>query len=399
MKVMRHVLGQSRAVEALLAPLRNGRLHHAFIFAGPAGVGKFTAALAFARLLLCHAPQRTLSGEPEACGSCASCRLVGNAATRGLHAATEAAEDAQLAAAHPDLHVVTKELAKYSDDRATRDRKLTQIPVEVLRGALLEPVYRAAQMPGESAAAKKVFIVDEAELLNPTGQNLLLKTLEEPPAGTVIVLVTSSEDRLLPTIRSRCQRVTFTPLGDDLVRRWVDQQEAAGSLSATDREWLVSFAGGSPGRAELALGFDLASWARAILPAIDGLASGRPALASDLGAQFAARIDGFAAAWVDRHDNASKEAANKLGAGLMWSLVAAHARRRLADVAARHPAGGDLADAEADAEPWLRVVDALGEAERHLASNVNLSIVCDHLASRVARAFDRPADRLAAARS
>src|SRR5690606_4650358 len=121
-----------------------------------------------------------------------------------------------LAWPHPDLHVVTKELARYSEDRSTRERKLTQIPVDVLRTELIEPVYRAAQM-----GHGKVFIVDEAELLNDAGQNAMLKTLEEPPAGTTIILVTSIQDRLLPTIRSRCQRVAFVPLPDSVVSRWL----------------------------------------------------------------------------------------------------------------------------------------------------------------------------------
>lgn len=394
---MRHVLGQSRAIEALLAPLASGRVHHAFIFSGPVGVGKFTTAVAFAKLLLCQDRQTTLAGEIEACGSCASCRLVPDDAGPPVGddepEDADAAEHAAIASAHPDLHVVTKELAKFSDDRATRDRKLTQIPVEVLRTALIEPVYRAAQLPGagERSIASKVFILDEAELLNPTGQNLLLKTLEEPPAGTVVILVTSSEDRLLPTIRSRCQRVTFVPLGDEVVRKWVERQAAqdtaAAKLAPTEREWVVSFASGSLGRAKLALDYGLAEWARRVLPVVDGVAAGRPAGLADLGATLASLIDGFAAEWVDRHDNASKEAANKLAAGLMWSALANHARRKLADVAEKLTPG-DADAAEAATEPWLALIHALDDAERYLATNVNLSLVCDHLAARLARALD-----------
>ena len=379
---MQHILGQSRALETLQSGLASGRVHHAFIFHGPVGVGKFTAAVAFAKLLLCHERQTTLTGAVEACGNCPSCRLFESGRRPPEAPQAEATADGEtgaLATAHPDLHVVTKELAKYSDDRSIRDRKLTQIPVEVLRHALLGPVHRRSQMDHG-----KVFILDEAELLNPTGQNLLLKTLEEPPEGTFLILVTSSEDRLLPTIRSRCQRVVFVPLSDAIVSDWVEKHPAAATLSATDRQWLVSFASGSLGRAALALDYDLTEWARAVLPEMDSLAQRGVTRSGSLGQIIASRIDGFAQAWVDRHRNASKEAANKLAAGLMGALVATHARRRVADLAARaDPA--DPVGAENLLEPWLGVMDAVEEMRRLLASNVNLSLACDHLVSRMAR--------------
>ncbi|MEL7087151.1 MAG: hypothetical protein AAGL98_01715, partial [Planctomycetota bacterium] len=220
------ILGQTHALDQLHAQLTSGRVHHAQIFHGPAGVGKFTTALALAKVLLCHAPERDLAGRVTACGGCVSCLTfrpapeeAGPDATPGAGAGAAAGAGAGAGAfpgvAHPDLHVVNKELARYSDDRQVRDRKLTSIPVDVLRTALIEPAYLGAQLNHG-----KVFIVDEAELLNAAGQNVLLKTLEEPPTpddntgggGTTIILVTANEDRLLPTIRSRCQRIAFVPL-------------------------------------------------------------------------------------------------------------------------------------------------------------------------------------------
>lgn len=375
---MRQILGQARAVDVLQRGLASGRVHHAFIFHGPAGVGKFTAAMALARVLLCHAPQAALTGEAEACGACPACTLTSAAP----QAADDDDDDGAAASSHPDLHVVTKELARFSDDKSTRDRKLTTIPVDVLRTALLEPVYRAAQLPGK--IAKKVFVVDEAELLNATGQNLLLKTLEEPPAGTVIILVTSSEDRLLPTIRSRCQRVAFLPLPEEVVRAWLREQPFGARLSDADCDWIVRFANGSLGRASLAARHGLQEWATWILPDLDRLADGKPTRQGTLGGDMAERIDAFAVAWVDAHDGASKEAANKLAAGLMWATLATHARRRIEDLAGKVDPADPVA-AEARLEPWLRAIDAIEDAQRHLASNVNLSIVCDHLASVLSR--------------
>ena len=373
---MQRISGQPRAIATLQAGLDTGHLHHAYIFHGPTGVGKFTTALAFARLLLCQQPQRTLTGEMEACGSCASCRLFAPDA--------ESAEPGAMQEAHPDLHVVTKELAIYSDDRQIRSRKLMSIPVEVLRSALIEPVYRRSQMTG--GTCDKVFVLDEAELLNPTGQNLLLKTLEEPPPRTVIILVTSSEDRLLPTIRSRCQRVTFVPLSDEIVSGWIEGREGVEMLSTRERQWLISFAGGSLGRAKLAIEYDLAQWARAVLPDLHAMGSGQPPRTPDLGAQIAEMIDGFAQTWVDRHVNASKDAANKLAAGLMWSMIATYAREKVAG-AADEALPGDPVTTEAAVEPWLGVIDAVEQAQRLLESNVNMGLVCDHLVTSISQSL------------
>ncbi|MFP4144600.1 MAG: ATP-binding protein [Phycisphaeraceae bacterium] len=376
---MDHVLGQDRAIDVLQTQLAAGRPHHAYVFHGPAGVGKFTTALAFGRVLLCHQPQTDLTGRPEACGSCPSCRLLPATGPTNDPPADEADDDlpAGASTAHPDLRVVTKELARFSESAQVRQRKLTSIPLDVLKEALIGPVYRRAQL-----GHGKVFIVDEAELMGIPAQNVLLKTLEEPPAGTTIILVTASEDRLLPTIRSRCQRVAFVPLADEVIRKWLDRHAA--ELIERDRQWLAQFAAGSLGRAELALEYGLTEWAETVIPALEGFASGRPR--GELGSQIAERIDAFAKEWVSRHDGASKEAANRLAAGLMWSLIASHARTRIAELAPQCPAG-DLAASEAALEPWLGVIDAVQEVQQLLASNVHLGLACDHLVTRMAGAL------------
>ncbi len=360
---MDRIRGQARAIGVLQTQWAAERMHHAYIFHGPAGVGKFTTAVALARLLLCHNPATNLTGAVEACGACPSCRLL------------PADADRPEAIAHPDLHVIRKELAAYSDDAQVRARKQLSIPVEIVRRHLIEPAGLAPQLKHG-----KVFIIDEAELLNASSQNVLLKTLEEPPADTTIILVTSSEDRLLPTIRSRCQRVPFTPLSDGDVEWWLDQQGA--ELGASERAWLLGFANGSLGRARLALDHGLASWAETMLPMLDAMASGRPA--AGLGAELADRIKAFAEKWVKDHPNASKEAANRMAAGLGFSILTTYARQRIAGLAADGEPGA-LADAEARLDPWLGVIDAAADAERLLSNNVNLSLVCDHLTASAGR--------------
>ena len=366
---MHSILGQKQATALLQSSLRSGRLHHAYIFHGPTGVGKFTTACAFARALLCHNPTHQAGAGVSACGSCGSCRLMHEATRDGQTHPAIGASSENPGGTHPDLHIVTKELARHSDDATVRNRKLTSIPVQVLRRFLLEPVYRAPQLGN-----RKVFVVDEAELLNPTGQNLLLKTLEEPPPGTYLILITANEDRLLATIRSRCQRVGFGPLPDDTVSHWLDDRSQ--KLTKTQQSWLVTFASGSLGRADLAMTYDLADWATVILPALDGIAQGR--FPENLGRQMTQMIDGFAKRWVDDHDGASKEAANRQGAALLWSIIAQHARQKLIEQAAQCPNNNPL-DAEAMLTPWLNTIDALEQCERELVANVNIGLVCDHL--------------------
>ncbi len=372
---MDRILGQARAIDLLNRQLTTGRQHHACIFHGPVGVGKFTTALAYARVLLCQDRQTNLTGQVTACGGCDSCRLLRSLTTDDE--ADEADDTHGLATAHPDLHVIRKELARFNDDKTIRDRKLTRIPVEVLRSALLEPAYLAAKL-----GHGKVFIVDEAELLNPTGQNALLKTLEEPPAGTTLILVTGNEDRLLPTIRSRCMRIAFAPLPDEAVERWCTEHTP--DLTAAHRSAWVTFASGSLGRAQIITRFGLLQWYDTVLTAMDRATQGKPT--PGLGQDIFGFIDTFAGDWVKAHDNASKEAANKQGADLMWSLIANHARRHIAELTA-HCDPDDPESGEVLLSPWLNVIDATEQAQKLLASNVNLSITCDHAAVSIMHAL------------
>ena len=356
------ILGQDQAVGQLQASLLSDRVHHAFVFHGPLGVGKFTTAAAFAKILLCHARQADLAGRVRACDKCPSCTLL-------------LPNQTSTAGSHPDLAVVTKELARYSNDPLIRQRKLLSIPVDVLRSALIEPVYRVAQL-----GHGKVFIVDEAELLDLRGQNILLKTLEEPPVGTFIILVTSAQEKLLPTIRSRCLCTAFVPLPNEVISTWLNDQE----ITADEhRQWLVRFADGSLGRAQLAIDYDLVQWARDVLPAIDRMCQRR--LDPELGKTIADMIDAFAKRWVAEHEGASKEAANKQAAMLMWSMIGQHARQRLAQLA---PDGQTpVEQAEQQLGPWLSVVDILHQTETELSANVNLGLVCDHLTSLLHRSL------------
>lgn len=357
---MERIIGQERAVAIITQALAGGRMHHAWIFHGPSGVGKFTTALAMARILLCHDQQRTLDGRPFACGTCESCRLFDSPD-----------------AAHPDLHVVTKELAAYSDDRNIRERKQITIPVEVIKQHLLQPAYRSAMLDHG-----KVMIVDEAELLahgQNFAQNAILKTLEEPPPDTYIVLITSNDHRLLPTIRSRCQRVAFVPLSDKQVEHWVDDylERVETKLTKAQRQWVVWFASGSPGQAKLAVDYRLDEWGAAVEPMVDQIAHGQEPI--EMGPTMAGLAEAFAKAWVDKHANASKDAANKSALRYMFGLLGDICRRRIEAVTATLPAG-DRDATEVAVRPWLIGIELLQQAERDMEANVAVALLLDNLA-------------------
>jgi DNA polymerase III subunit delta' len=346
------VIGQERAVGALRAALRSGRTHHAWIFHGPAGVGKFTTALAFAAVVLDPSAQATFSGDIEPDPDSTVQRLLATGT-------------------HPDLHIITKELAVVSREASVRSSKQRNIAKDVLEEFLIEPAARTSA-GNRGALASKVFIIDEAELLDMRGQNSLLKTLEEPAPGSVIILVTASEERLLPTIRSRCQRVVFTPLTDSEMAAWLGASGLQlAALDAESRRWLLAYAEGSPGLAHLALATGLVEWHTALAPMLAELDAGR--FPVGLGPAMAELADEWAKAWVDRpgNENASKEAANRAAARQMFRLIAEHYRQRLR--------GGGRAQGAAAA------IELISEAERHADTNVSAVFVMDNLVTQLAQ--------------
>lgn len=197
------LVGHGPLVQRLAAMFARGRLAHAMIFAGPDGIGKCLAARAFAASLFCEAPT------PEPCGECPACRQVA-------------------AGTHPDLLLV-----------AVPDGK-RDIGVDQVRTLKRSVHIRAVSGRG------KVAIVNEAERLTPAAQNALLKTLEEPPAGVFLVLVTASPDALLSTVRSRCQRIPFPPLSAAAVAAILRERHG---VDAADADALAAAAEGSAGRA------------------------------------------------------------------------------------------------------------------------------------------------------
>jgi DNA polymerase-3 subunit delta' len=178
------IRGHDAVVERFRRSLARGRLASTFLFVGPAGVGKMMFARRLAQALLCreHDEQQL-----EPCLECPSCRQV-------------------QAGAHPDLTTVAK----------PADRNF--IPIELLIGdrehRMQEGLCHDVSLK-PSYGGRKIALLDDADFLNQEGANCLLKTLEEPPPNSLIVLVGATQQKFLPTIRSRCQVVRFAPLSCD----------------------------------------------------------------------------------------------------------------------------------------------------------------------------------------
>lgn len=221
------IKGQDIPLDWIQRGLQSGRLAHAYIFCGPDGVGKALTAKEFAKLILCHDPQKlatgradTLESWQDGCGQCKSCKLID-------------------AGTHPDYHLIYKELITLIPGKERH--KATEIAIDVIRKGVIEKVGLSPVL-GEA----KVFVVLEAHRLSRSAQNALLKTLEEPPPGTYIILITDRLSSLLPTIRSRAQIVRFSLLNEDFVR---DRLANAGANERDQR----FFAKLAPGQLGLAL--------------------------------------------------------------------------------------------------------------------------------------------------
>jgi DNA polymerase-3 subunit delta' len=182
------ILGHDEVVEQFRRAIGRGRLASSFLFAGPAGIGKRTFALKLAQAMLCQTrPEAAL----DPCGECPSCMQA-------------------LAGTHPDVLTVSKPEGK------------SEIPVHLFIGpkehrrqeGLLHEINLKPRMGG-----RRIAIIDDADYLNDEGANALLKTIEEPPPRSVLILIGASPTKQLPTIRSRCQLIRFRPLPLDVVAK------------------------------------------------------------------------------------------------------------------------------------------------------------------------------------
>ena len=291
------VLAQAEAFEAALA---RGRLHHAWLLAGPEGLGKARFAL--------HAARRLLGATPDP-----------RQGPLGVDPADRAVR-LLAARAHPDFLMLEREA---SDGKARRN-----IPVDEARRL---PEFFAK---APAVAPYRVAVIDSADDLNVNAANAVLKTLEEPPPRGVLLLVSHAPGRLLDTIRSRCRTLRFAPWSDAAVCAWLARTQG---LDAEEAGRIAMRARGSPGRAAALA------------------ASGAP----DLQAEAESLVATLARPDEARLLKLAEGFRGGEGAERFAALMAALAEA----VLIRAEAGGDGEAAASWSQAWRRVTRAPGETE------------------------------------
>jgi DNA polymerase-3 subunit delta' len=230
------------------------RLPHGLLFAGPEGLGKNALAMGFAQWLLCAAP-----GETRPCGTCQNCTLF-------------------VAGTHPDLHVMQPERLMLENDDAMavyarrypvegskdRKKKSQEIRIDQIR-ALLTSLQTHAHI-----SRRKLALFSPAHAMNVNAANSLLKLLEEPPADTVLILVSSEPSRLPATVRSRCSRLDFAIPPREAALEWFTT-----AVPGADHELLLDLAGGAPLKAAQWAAGDFLAQRSGLLGDTWALAAGR----------------------------------------------------------------------------------------------------------------------------
>lgn len=210
------VVGHERAVETLRRILRSGIVPHAYLFTGPPGSGKRTLALAYAMALNCLAeptPGQTWPDVP--CGLCSSCSRIAHGS-------------------HPDIVEINLETQARNNGEAAARSKTG--PAKELRIEVIREMQETVGLTPHSGRWR-VLIIGDAERLNEEASNCLLKTLEEPPGHTVLMLLASDESLVLPTVASRCFVVPLQGISRDTIaralrERWHADREQADLLAA-----------------------------------------------------------------------------------------------------------------------------------------------------------------------
>lgn len=308
----RGLVGQVASANELRHSFAANRLNHSYLLEGLVGCGKMTLARALAGRFLCHNP----GADSDACGNCQSCKMLQQSS-------------------HPDYLELPREPRELRIRRfVERDGGTEEIShPPVLTFMRLKPMLQHG----------KVCIIPEAERMNQEAANAFLKTLEEPPAGSLIILTSAARDRVLGTIVSRCRRVGLAPLAEDEIA-----QELIRRGEPADRaRMLAALAEGSLGQALTATGGEAAAdweWIDAVL------ADNTPAQAVKLGEELSERV------------RAGKDGeSRRLEALRLFDLIALYIRRKLREGLSPRAAAAALL--------------ALWEGGERLAANVRPELV------------------------
>ncbi len=323
--------------------MRNHRLSHAYILAGPDGVGKRTFARLLAQSLFC---QETTEQQLEACGTCRNCRSFesGN---------------------WPDYFEI-----------GLPDGK-TEIPLDLILGSTEKRgreglCYELSSAP--LASNRRIAVIDDAQRMNLEGCNALLKTLEEPPANALILLISDSPEALLPTIRSRCQLIRFFPLVQEDLEQLLVEKELV--RTHDEARAAAMLADGSITQAEQLLNPELRELRDFVGREFAAFEAMRP---QEVSRQIADRIEKISSSTEDQRQNTR----------WLLSFLADAVRLKL-----RRITGGDLGDPllqrlglRCASDLLATLVDRILQAILHVDANSPVRLVLDSLFDDLARAM------------
>ncbi len=326
------IRGHDKALDALRRGLTQGRLPHAFLFVGPEGIGKRSFANVFAQALLCdRVPETAL----DPCGACPSCLQVAEGT-------------------HPDVL------------RVARPEDKHELAIKQIRELCLDLGLKPA------SGRRKVAIIDDADDMNDEAANAFLKTLEEPPPGSVLILIGTSAETQLDTIISRCRVLRFDPLPEaDLAQVLLEQSVTEDPAEAAR---LAHLAEGSVARARGLADATLDGFRRAMIDEIsDPRGFDAPALAVRL-ATFSKEAGKES---IDQRERAR----------LLIGELARFFRGCLWQTAGAEPPTPDPADLRAiqtlaerlEPEDVFLLADRCLEADYHVGRKINLGLILDAL--------------------
>lgn len=315
------IRGHDAWVTAFARAERRGRLAHAYLFVGPAGIGKRCFARQLAKTLLCETPP---PNRWDSCDTCAACQLVD-------------------AATHPDLFLVARPEDKVEFPIAVIQQLCTDLSLKPARGS------------------RKIAVVDDTDDFNDESSNAFLKTLEEPPPGSLLILIGTSSERQLPTIRSRCQVIPFAPLPTSDVETILRASEEIDAETATR---LANRCDGSPGLARAMAESGLWSFREQFFAELAKPKPNAPAIARD---------------FLKLVEDAGKESgAQRRRASLVMSLLLDGLRESLASCTTASPPS-DAVARRLGAEAIMRRVDRCLEADFHIERRVQLALAVEAL--------------------
>lgn len=325
MPVLSDFKGQGALYDGLIRTLEEGTFVHAYLISGASGMGKRTLARLMAQHLLC-------TGERKPCGECPACIQV---------------REGQ----HPDVITVTPGKPLSPDVKAG----MAGIPVDEIRYVI--------GLVGQHTfiGGRRVVIIERAEKMNPAAQNALLKTLEEPLAGTVFLLLSESPELLLPTIVSRCRALKLHPWPDEVVLAALRNHGVAEDMARR----ALSVSGGSIGRA-VAVAADEGYWKRR-----------RDVMQDFLGVSSRVEVLKVSTAWKDRKEDA--DALLNDVEDMLRTLMLVRFSRQDDSLLDDYPAPWQEMARSGELSAFMNLMDAVSEARKLRMNQVTWQAVVEQL--------------------